>query len=78
MCYRLRAVSLFSWSIEQNARDTQMTTRFSEGTRQERPLGARARARVHSLTKPEEKDKLLACVAKDLKTLITFFIFFFN
>ena len=24
---RLRAVSLFSWSIEQNARDTQMTTR---------------------------------------------------
>ena len=24
--HRLRAVSLFSWSIEQNARDTQMTT----------------------------------------------------
>ena len=24
---RLRAVSLFSWSVEQNARDTQMTTR---------------------------------------------------
>ena len=24
---RLRAVSLFSWSVEQNARDTQMTAR---------------------------------------------------
>ena len=28
-CVRLRAVSLFSWSIEQNARDTQMTTQHS-------------------------------------------------
>ena len=28
---RLRAVSLFSWSVEQNARDTQMTTRVTEG-----------------------------------------------
>ena len=27
---RLRAVSLFSWSVEQNARDTQMTTRVTE------------------------------------------------
>ena len=31
--YRLRAVSLFSWSVEQNARDTQMTTRVTEGAR---------------------------------------------
>ena len=43
---RLRAVSLFSWSVEQNARDTQMTTRVSEGTRRERHDNARAR--VHS------------------------------
>ena len=33
---RLRAVSLFSWSVQQNARDTQMTTRVSEGARRER------------------------------------------
>ena len=30
---RLRAVSLFSWSVEQNSRDTQMTTRVTEGVR---------------------------------------------
>jgi len=50
---RLRAVSLFSWSVEQNARDTQMTTRVTEGPRRERlppsflassPLNAHARA----------------------------------
>ena len=33
---RLRAVSLFSWSVEQNARDTQMTMRVTEGARHER------------------------------------------
>ena len=27
--YRRRAVSLFSWSVDQNARDTQMTTRVT-------------------------------------------------
>ena len=34
---RLQAVSHFSWSFEQNARDTQMTTRVVEGARRERP-----------------------------------------
>ena len=33
---RLREVSLLSWSVEQNARDTQMTTRVTEGARRER------------------------------------------
>ena len=33
---RLQAVSLFSWSVQQNARDTQMTTRVSEGAIRER------------------------------------------
>ena len=33
---RLRTVSPFSWSVEQNARDTQMTTRVTEGARRER------------------------------------------
>ena len=33
---RLQVVSLFSWSVEQNARDTRMTTRVTEGTRRER------------------------------------------
>ena len=34
--HTLRAVSLFSWCIEQNARDTQTTTRVTEGARRER------------------------------------------
>ena len=33
---RLGAVSLFCWSVEQIARDTQMTTRVTEGPRRER------------------------------------------
>ena len=33
---RLRAVSLLSWSVEQNGRDTQMTSRVTEGARRER------------------------------------------
>ena len=40
--FRLQAVSLLSWSVEQNARDTQMTTCVTEGA----PLNVRAR--VHS------------------------------
>ena len=32
---RVRAVSLFSLSVEENARDTQMTTRVTEGERRE-------------------------------------------
>ena len=49
--YRLQAVSLLSWSVEQNARDTQMTTRVTGDARRERRLAASllfARARVHS------------------------------
>ena len=45
----------FSWSVEQNAQDTQMTTRVTEGARQESPRFSRlpasplnARTRVHS------------------------------
>ena len=30
---RLRAVSLFSWTVEQNVRDTQTTTRVTKGAR---------------------------------------------
>ena len=33
---RLRVVSLFSWSVKQNARDTQMTMCVTEGARRER------------------------------------------
>ena len=57
---RLRAVSFFSWSVEQNARDTQMTTRVTEGaalvsrvSRLRRSTRARARAL------PKEKQRLL-------------------
>ena len=47
--------SLFfpSWSVEQNARDTQMTTRVTEGARRERRA-------CTPLTKSEEKERLLA------------------
>ena len=59
---RLRVVSLFSWSVEQNARDTQMSTRVtgvlvSRVSRLRRSTLARA---CTSLTKSEEKDGLLA------------------
>ena len=50
--FRLRAVSLFSWSVEQNARDTQMTTCMTEGA-------TLARA-CTPLSKSEEKERLLA------------------
>ena len=63
---RLRVVSLFSWSVEQNARDTQMTTRVTEGARQalsflaSRGFAAQRSRACTSLTKSEEKDRLLA------------------
>ena len=77
---RLRAVSLFSWSVEQNVRDTQMTTHVTKGARREALLGlppsflasrvfaaqrSGARARVHSRTKSEEKERLLAVYVFD-------------
>ena len=49
---RLRTVSLFSWSVEQNVRDTQMTTRVTKGASL---MLALARA---PLTKSEEKERL--------------------
>ena len=60
---RLREVSLFCWSVEQNARDTQMTTRVTEGARRE--ISSRASAPVsrvscNPVTKSEEKGRLLA------------------
>ena len=70
---RLRAVSLFSWSVEQNARDKQMTTRVTEGARRERHDAlvsrvsrlrrstlARACTPLTKFTKSEEKERLLA------------------
>ena len=70
-CLRQRTVSLFSWSVEQKARDTQMTTRLTEGARERHekreslffllglPPPFLARACTH-LTKSEEKERLLA------------------
>ena len=55
---RLRAVPLFSLSIEQNARDTQMTTAWLKARERLRHLTL-ARA-CNSLTKSEEKERLLA------------------
>ena len=66
---RLRAVSLFSWSVEQMAPDTQMTTRVTEGARRERHALVSRVSRLRrstlsrastSLTKSEQKERLLA------------------
>ena len=63
----------FSWSVEQNARDTQMITRVTKGARRERHeppsfLASRVSRLCHSkiaractpLTKSDEKERLLA------------------
>ena len=66
---RVRAVSLFSWSVEQMAPDTPMTTRVTEGARQERHALVSRVSRLRrstlarastSLTKSEQKERLLA------------------
>ena len=54
---RLRAVSLCSWPVEQNAQDTQMTTRVTEGVRC--PCFLRVRVSTPP-NKSEEKERLLA------------------
>ena len=54
--YRLQAVSLLSWSVEQNARDTQMTTRVTGDARRERRLARECTPH----TKSEEKERSLA------------------
>ena len=56
---RLRAVPLFSWSVEQNARDTQMTTRVKARDGSHGFAAQRSRAYT-PLTKSEEKERLLA------------------
>ena len=82
---RLRAVSLVSWSVEQNMRDTQMTTRVTTGTRLERApalVSCLSRLPRSTLalafactprTKSEEKERLLAVYKKKIINS-----FFFN
>ena len=84
---RLRAVSLFPWSVEQTMRDTQMTTRVTKDTRLERPaaLVSRLSRLCHSTlalaftctprTKSEEKERLLAVYKKKM---INSFFFKYN
>ena len=61
---RLLAGSLFSWSIEQNARDRQMITRVTEGARRprfsSRGLATRRSRACSPLNESEEEEKLLA------------------
>ena len=59
---RLRAVSPFSWSVEQNARDTQMTTHVTEEEAQ--------RLRAHALPSSNLKKKR-DCSQSTLKTTRT-------
>ena len=67
--HRLRAVSLFPWSVAQNTRDTQMTTRVTEGAKRERhdlvsrvsrPRRSTLARACTLLTKSEETEGLLA------------------
>ena len=67
--HRLRAVSLFPWSVAQNTRDTQMTTRVTEGAKRERhdlvsrvsrPRRSTLARACTLLTKSEEEEGLLA------------------
>ena len=80
---RLRAVSHFFWSVEQNSRDTQMATRVTEDARRERHSGCRPRfsrlaqrSRVCTpllnlpLTKSEEKERLLAVYTQTTQTRV--------
>ena len=63
--------SLFSWSFEQNVRDTQMTMRVTKGARRERQAAALVSYLLRlcrstlalactPLTESEEKERLLA------------------
>ena len=64
---RLRTVSLFSWSIEQIAQDTQMTTLMTKGALVSRVswLSCSTLSRACTpLTKSEEKERLLAVYAE--------------
>ena len=67
--HRLRTVSLFPWSVAQNTRDTQMTTRVTEGAKREkhdlvsrvsRPRRSTLARACTLLTKSEETERLLA------------------
>ena len=64
---RPRAATLFSYSVEQNARDTKVTTRVTEGAIRERPPLACALA-CTPLTKSEEKERLFAVYCELLFT----------
>ena len=52
---RLRAVPLFSWSVEQNARDTQMTTRVKVRDGSHGFAAQRSRARALPLLNLKKK-----------------------
>ena len=68
---RPRAAPLFSYSVEQNARDTKVTTRVTEGAIRERPPLACALACTLActpLTKSEEKERLFAVYCELLFT----------
>ena len=62
--HRLRAVSLFSWSIEENARDTQTTTRETEGARRER------HEKRLNLTKKRDSSQSSCCRLREYWPLI--------
>ena len=64
---RPRAAPLFSYSVGQNARDTKVTTRVTEGAIRERPPLACALA-CTPLTKSEEKERLFAVYCELLFT----------
>ena len=54
---------LFSWSVEQNARDTQMTTRVTEVARRERLFSFRAATLVSRISRLRRSTLACACPA---------------
>ena len=58
---RKRAVPIFFLPVEQNARDTQMTTRVSKGARRETREALYAHARVHPLEKNRDCTQYISC-----------------
>ena len=70
---RLPAISLFSWSVEQNARDTQITTRVTEGARRAggcHPRFSARRSRARALP-PKHLKKKRDCSHSSLSKSIT-------
>ena len=74
---RLQAVSLFSWSIEQNARDTQMTTRSAARRSRTRAL-ASLNLKKKSLLQAEKTWQSRSSFARTVLSSSLFFLLYWS